>query len=87
MNLYMYVFITFQHRQMLLLNNNLLELKALTKYFNEITATYNKKVKSIKYLMVKIIKQYLTTAQLYDKKIPAMMKVQKLLKYFWEVCK
>ena len=35
----------------------------------------------------KKIKQYLTTAQLYDKKIPAMMKVQKLLKYFWEVCK
>ena len=23
----------------------------------------------------------------FNKKIPAMMKVQKLLKYFWEVCK
>lgn len=32
-------------------------------------------------LLVKKIKQYLTTAQLYDKKIPAMMEVQKLLKY------
>ena len=41
-----------------LLNNNLLELKSLTKYFNEIAVTYNKKVKSIKYLMVKIIKKY-----------------------------
>lgn len=36
--------------------------------------------------LVKKIKQYLTMTQLYEIKITAMIEVQKLLKYLWEVC-